>query len=179
MKIIPRIFTLLLCAALVAPRCVTTEFIGPEGELIIHRGVDTANVREAWLFALEALDLIIVRIAAYEALGEDISPPDALELAIAEARETLLRRAIDYIDRQFEQMAPGTKKIRLPVGLFRELGTAVTAETGKTMKISAVFGDVRPIGINIALRAHPEETGGVSPNDLPWNFAAAGFDSIR
>ncbi len=155
MKVIPRIFTLLLCVAMVAAGCITTEMVGPNGEIIKTRSIDRIEAMNLLMLAIDAFDLITARIAAYEAQGEDISEPDAFQLRLALASERFLDLGIQYIEDQLAQLAPGEQKIRVPVGLMRRTAEAASAETGIPLRMSRI-GQQRPsIGFEWTFASNP------------------------
>lgn len=157
MKLIPRIFTLLLCVALVALGCITTESVGPNGEIIKTRSIDRADAMSLLMLAIDAFDLITARIAAYEAQGEEISEPDAFQLRLAQARERFLDLGIQFLEDQFAQIAPGERNIRVPVGLMRRTAEAASAETGIPLRMSGIGNDPRAIGLGFQFANAPRE----------------------
>lgn len=176
MKSLQRVLTLFLCIVMAAGGCITTDSVGPNGEIIRTHSIDTVKAWNIFMLALDAFDLITARIAAYEAQGEEISEPDELQLLIARGREALLQRGIDWLEREFAQMEPGQKKIRVPVGLMRGTAEAASAETGVPLRMSALSDGMHGIGVEFDWGNRPKGFDGVSPNDEPWRYAAAGFE---
>ena len=169
------VFAALVTVSLIFPGCVTSDFVNPDGSTTRTRTIDVAQARDILLFAIQAFDLVTARIAAYEAQGQDLSEPDALQLAIAQARETFLRRGIDFLNREFDQLNANENKIRVPVGLFRQVGAGIQAETGVPLRMSTFPRERDRPGIKFSFSARPAPGPIVSPNNEPWRFHAAGF----
>jgi hypothetical protein len=136
------------------------------------------NVAEAsaiLIWAIDAFDLVTARLAAYEAARDAGNEPDAFQVTLAEARERLLRRGIDWLNNRFDELEPGEENIDVPLGLFRRMGSDITAETGVSIKMSANALDPSRIPVRMSFGTRPPPLDPVSPNDEPWRFGAPGF----
>ena len=185
-----RSLAFLLCIALVVPGCAITEFENPDGSITKVRSIDVAQARDILMFALEAFDLVTARIALYKAQNEDISEPDALQLALAEARERWLRRGIDFLDEQFAQMADGQQKIRVPVGLMRRTTQGINSEMGVNLRISYDTPDAWPlplpsvrtahsVGVDFSFGTSPAPLARVATGNQEWRRELASVAAIE
>lgn len=170
-----RFLIFLLCISIAFPSCVTTDYIDDDGNRVRTYSIDKAAALDILLLAIQAFDLVTARIDLYRAQGDDISEPDAIQLLLAETREAFLRRGIDFLNRQFDELQPGQEKIRVPAGLMRRVEKGIEAETGiSVMLLSSQTAPAR-FGVNFSFLTWPSEGDEVSPALEPWRFRAAGF----
>ncbi len=155
--------------------CVTTERVDDDGTIIRTHSIPIADARSILFFAIEAFDLVTARIAQYESQGDSLSEPDAVQLLLAQGREEFLRRGIDFLSGQFDQLEAGTKKMRVPVGLMNRVESSIESETGISTKLMSSAPRLHRPTVNWFLSSRPPQFHPVSPNDEPWRFAAAGF----
>lgn len=155
--------------------CITTDIVNPDGTISRTRSLDIGAARDILFFALEAFDIVTARIAAYEAQDDELSEPDAVQLLLARAREDFLRRGIEFLSRQFDQLEAGQEKIRVPVGLMRQVERGIETELGIPAMLMSKASAPPRIGFTISLGHRPPPSPEVSPNDEPWRYGAAGF----
>ncbi len=170
-----RPLAILLCGVMAFAGCAINEFVNPDGSITKTRSISIPDARDILFFALEAFDLVTARIAAYEAQGDELSEPDAVQLLLAEAREAFLRRGIDFLNREFDQLIAGQDKIHVPLGLIRQVEKGIEAETGVPSMLMSQLHKPRAVGANFSFGLRPPPSNEVSPNNETWQFVAAGF----